>query len=113
IYEQVRHEEDVVDIPATLTRFRKEMPLTIVDERTYLHVHTLFDNYPFSQALYPHAVETLHYLRTLGLTVIVSDGDLYFQAKKISNSNLAEVVEGRVLLYVHKQKHLDEIMSLY
>ena len=110
IYEQVRQERDVVDIPLALQRFREEIPLTKMDEQTYLHVQSLFENYPFSQALYPHALETLRYLRTLGLTVIVSDGDLYFQSAKIFKSGLAEVVEGRVLLYVHKQEHLDEVM---
>src|SRR4030088_2989495 len=73
LYEQVRKERGVVDIPLALTRFREQTPLTELDEQTYQHVHSLFDNYPFQQALYPHAVETLRYLRTLGLTVIVSD----------------------------------------
>src|SRR3989442_1057565 len=27
--------------------------------------------------------------------------------------DLADIVEGRVLLYVHKQQHLDEMMKLY
>jgi hypothetical protein len=49
----------------------------------------------------------------LGLTVIVSDGDLSYQAEKIVNSNLADAVEGRVLLYVHKQDHLAEITQKY
>jgi hypothetical protein len=52
-------------------------------------------------------------LSTLGLTVIVSDGDLYFQAEKIFNSDIAETVEGRVLLYSHKQEHLQEVMEHY
>jgi FMN phosphatase YigB (HAD superfamily) len=113
IYEQVRREEDVVDIPLALTRFREETPLATMDEMKYLHMCALFDDFPFAQELFPHAIETLHYLGTLGLTVILSDGDLYFQAKKISRSGLAEIVEGRILLYVHKQEHLDEIMSMY
>ncbi|MGZ3630203.1 MAG: HAD family hydrolase [Ktedonobacteraceae bacterium] len=113
IYEQVRREEDVVDIPLALTRFREETPLTTLDELTYLHICALFDDFPFAQELFPHALETLDYLRTLGVTVILSDGDLYFQAKKISHSGLAEMVGGRILLYVHKQEHLDEIMSMY
>jgi hypothetical protein len=49
----------------------------------------------------------------MGLTVIASDGDLVFQAEKIIKSHLAEVVEGRVLLFTHKQEHLDEIMQAY
>jgi hypothetical protein len=29
------------------------------------------------------------------------------------HSNLADAVEGRVLIYVHKQEHLDEVMRIY
>src|SRR5712691_13223782 len=113
IYEQARRESGVVNIPLALSRLREQTPLSEMDEQTYLHVHSLFDNYPFFNVLYPHALETLHYLRTLGLTVIVSDGDLYFQAEKIFNSAIAETVEGRVLLYTHKQEHLHEIMKRF
>ena len=113
IYEQAREESEVVNIPLALKRLREQTPLSELDEQTYLHVHSLFDNYPFFNALFPHALETLHYLRTLGLTVIVSDGDMHFQAEKIFNSAIAETVEGRVLIYTHKQEHLQEIMKKY
>lgn len=113
LYEQAREESGVVNIPLALKWLREQTPLSELDEQTYLHVHSLFDNYPFFNALYPHALETLQYLSTLGLAVIVSDGDLYFQAEKIFNSDIAETVEGRVLLYTHKQEHLDEIMKQY
>lgn len=113
LYEQLRKEEGVVDIPAALRRLREQTPMAELDEQTFLHVESIFDNYPFYRALYPHVVETLEHLCTIGLTVIVSDGDRVFQAEKIFNSNLAEIVEGRVLLYVHKQQHLDEMMRLY
>jgi phosphoglycolate phosphatase-like HAD superfamily hydrolase len=84
-----------------------------MDELTYRHVCSLFDNYPFFRALYPDALETLRHLNTLGTPVIVSDGDEIFQAEKIVNSELAEAVQGRVLLFIHKQEHLDEIMQAY
>jgi hypothetical protein len=113
LYEQVRQERSVVDIPLALERLREQTPLTEMDEEVYRHVWSIFNNYPFFKILYPHALETLSYLRTLGLTVIVSDGDQLFQAEKIINSNLAEAVEGRVLLYVHKQEHLDETMKAH
>jgi FMN phosphatase YigB (HAD superfamily) len=112
-YEQAREESGVVNIPLALKWLREQTPLSELDEQTYLHVHSLFDNYPFFNALYPHTLETLHYLRTLGLTVIVSDGDMYFQAEKIFNSALAETVEGHVLIYTHKQEHLQEVMKRY
>jgi FMN phosphatase YigB (HAD superfamily) len=113
LYEQVRHEKGVIDIPDTLRRLRQEVPLEKMDEQTYEHVISIFENYPFFQALYPHTLETLAYLSTLGLTVIVSDGDRFFQAEKIFQSSLADAVEGRVLIYTHKQEHLDEIMQRY
>lgn len=113
IYEQVRHERGVVDIPLSLSRLRASVPQTEMDEATYQHIHTLFDRYPFFQNLYPHVIETLHHLNKLGLTVIVSDGDQYFQAEKINSSHLAEAVAGRVLIYTHKQQHLEEIFQRY
>lgn len=113
IYEQVRHERGVVDIPETLVRLRAEESEAQLDEQTYQRVHAVFDTFPFFQYLYPHVIETLHHLRTLGLTVIVSDGDQYFQAEKIVHSHLAAAVEGRVLIYTHKQQHLEEILQLY
>src|SRR5207237_2203540 len=93
IYEQVRHEQSVVDIPLSLKRLREEVPVEKLNEQTYQQAHAIFDTYPFFQSLYPHVIETLHHLRDLGLTVIVSDGDQYFQAEKIESSHLAEAVE--------------------
>lgn len=113
IYEQARLERGVVDIPLSLQRLREETPLSEMDEQTFLHVESIFDNYPFFNALYPHTLETLHHLRTMGLTVIVSDGDQFFQGEKIYRSDLAEAVEGRVLIYTHKQEHLEEILAEY
>lgn len=113
IYERVRKEEEVVDIPRSLRELREQTSLTEMDERTFEQVESIFDNYPFFQALYPHTLETLAHLRSLGITVIVSDGDPLFQPEKIFHSNLADAVEGRVLIYIHKQQHLSEILSLY
>jgi hypothetical protein len=113
LYEQARHERGVVDIPLALSRLREQTPLSEMDELTYRHVCSIFDNYPFFRELYPDALATLRHLSTQGTVVIVSDGDEIFQAEKIVNSELAEVVQGRVLLFVHKQEHLDEIMKAY
>jgi FMN phosphatase YigB (HAD superfamily) len=113
IYEQARKERGVVDIPLSLQRLREATPLSELDEQTFHHVQSIFDNYPFFNALYPHTLETLQHLRTMGLTVIVSDGDQLFQPEKIFRSDLAETVEGRVLIYTHKQQHLEEILQKY
>jgi FMN phosphatase YigB (HAD superfamily) len=113
LYEKARQQSDVVNIPLALQWLREDTPLDVLDEETYRHVQSIFDNYPFYDRLYPYALETLRYLRTLGLTVIVSDGDMCFQPEKIYRSDLAETVEGRVLIYIHKQQHLNEITLLY
>ncbi len=113
LYERIRKEEGVVNIPRSLRELRQQTSLAEMGEQTFAHVQSIFDNYPFFQALYPQALETLAYLGTLGLTVIVSDGDPIYQAEKVFHSNLADAVEGRVLLYTHKQEHLDEITARY
>ena len=113
LYEKARSQQGVVDIPLALKWLRETTPLTELDEQTYRHVVSIFENYPFQQALYPGTLETLRYLSTLGLTVIVSDGDKFFQAEKIINSGLADAVEGRVLIYTHKQEELSEVFKQY
>jgi FMN phosphatase YigB (HAD superfamily) len=113
IYEQVREEKGFVDIPLSLTRLREQTSPIEMDELTYQHVHSIFDHFPFQKVLYPHTIETLEYLRTIGTPVIVSDGDRDFQVEKIFTSSLADAVEGKVLIYTHKQEHLPEITHLY
>ena len=113
LYEKARQQQEVVDIPLSLKWLRETTPLSELDEQTYQHVVSLFENYPFYKALYPGTLETLGYLSTLGLTVIVSDGDKFFQAEKIIHSHLADAVNGRVLIYKHKQQEIAEVLKLY
>jgi FMN phosphatase YigB (HAD superfamily) len=113
IYEQVRKERAVVDIPLALSRLREQTSNSELDEQTEASIRSLFFEYPFESRLYPGAIETLEHLRTMGLTVIVSDGDPLFQSEKIIKSHLAQAVEGRVLLFTHKQEHFDDIVRAY
>lgn len=112
-YEQIRIEKDVVDIPAALCKFREQTTVAEMDEPSYQHIRSLFEHYPFEQALYPYALETIAHLKTIGQVAIVSDGDLCFQAEKIFTSALADAVEGNVFLFVHKQEHVNEIFQRY
>ncbi|WP_052889138.1 HAD family hydrolase [Thermogemmatispora carboxidivorans] len=113
LYEAVRHERSIVDIPEALRRLRAETSLQELPEAIFQQACDLFAQYPFATALYPEVQETLAHLSQLGLTVIVSDGDHLFQAEKIVNSHLAEAVGGRVLIYDHKERHLEETMRRY
>jgi FMN phosphatase YigB (HAD superfamily) len=47
------------------------------------------------------------------LTVILSDGDVVFQPRKIQRSGLWAAVEGRVLIYIHKEQMLEAVAERY
>ena len=54
LYEEARKQEDVVDIPLALKWLREKTPLSELDEETYRHVVSIFDNYPYYEKLYPY-----------------------------------------------------------
>ena len=70
-------------------------------------------DYPFAQRLYPEALQVLAHLQTLGSTVILSDGDVVFQPRKIQQSGIWDAVQGRVLIYVHKEQMLRDVERCY
>ena len=70
-------------------------------------------DYPFAERVYPDALDSLAHLRTLGPTVVVTDGDALFQPHKIERAGIATVVDGRVLVYVHKELSLDDVEGRY
>ena len=82
------------------------------DPRLLLMSDFLMD-YPFADLVYPGALDAIAHLRTWGRTVILSDGDVIFQPRKIQRSGLWQVVEDRVLIYVHKEQMLDAVAKRY
>jgi len=109
ILEQLRGELGYVDYLGALQRYRLE---DISDTRVLLMSSFLVD-YPFASRLYPGALDVIRHLRTWGLTVILSDGDVVFQPRKIQRSGLWAAVEGRVLIYIHKEQMLDPVAARY
>jgi FMN phosphatase YigB (HAD superfamily) len=107
VYEDVRTETGAVDYPLTLARFRPALP----DETTLARVDALIMDYPFATCVYPGALDALAHLRAIAFPTIVSDGDSVYQPRKIARSGLAAAVDGHVLIYVHKEEHLDEVMA--
>lgn len=105
IYEQVRQETDVVDIPQTLKRIQPEF----TDQNLYHKLYRLWNDFPYRKYIYPGVFEVLAYLNTIGRPIILSDGDPSFQLRKIVTSGLARSVNGDVLIYAHKQHHLEDI----
>ena len=52
-------------------------------------------------------------LAAFGPTVLLSDGDVVFQPRKVERSGLSDAVKGRVLIYVHKEQELDDVEQRY
>jgi FMN phosphatase YigB (HAD superfamily) len=109
IFEQLRAELGYADYLGALQRYRTEHPR---DTRLLLMSSFLID-YPFANRLYPGALDALRHVGEYGPTVILSDGDVVFQPRKVMRSGLWQAVEGRVLIYVHKEARLDDVQRLY
>jgi FMN phosphatase YigB (HAD superfamily) len=59
--------------------------------------------------VFPSAVKVLRRLKGFGPTVILSDGDVVFQPRKVQRAGLSDAVDGRVLIYIHKEQALDDV----
>ncbi|HXS20009.1 MAG TPA: HAD family hydrolase [Steroidobacteraceae bacterium] len=105
IFETLRAELGYADYLGALQRYRLEN----LDEPQLLLMSSFLIDYPFANRLYPDALEVLAHCRRYGPTVILSDGDVVFQPRKVRRSGLWDAVEGRVLIYLHKERMLDSV----
>ena len=97
------------DYLGALQRYRAEHPqdVHLVSMSSYLV------DYPFANRLYPGALDVLERLRVWGATVILSDGDVVFQPRKVQRSGIWEAVDGHVLIYIHKEEMLEDVERRY
>jgi len=109
IFEALRAELGYADYLGALQRYRLE---AIHDPKLLLMSSFLVD-YPFANRLYPGSLAVVDHLHRWGPTVILSDGDVVFQPRKVLRSGLWQAVEGRVLIYIHKERMLDEVEQRY
>ena len=97
------------DYIGALQRYRLEHPLEV----ELLAMSSFLVDYPFADRLFPGALAVLKRLGSFGLTVILSDGDVVFQPRKVERAGLSAAVDGRVLIYVHKEEALDDVERRY
>lgn len=109
ILEELRSELGYTDYLGALQRYRLE---DMCDPRLLLMSSFLVD-YPFADRLYPGSLDALQHVSVWGITVILSDGDAVFQPRKVQRSGLWGAVDGRVLIYIHKEKMLADVERLY
>jgi FMN phosphatase YigB (HAD superfamily) len=109
IFAALREEVSYADYLLALERFR----VGLDDDPALLQMSSFMLEYPFANRLYPRALEAIAHLGTLGLPVVLSDGDVVFQPRKIERSGIWDAVQGRVLIYLHKERALDAMRRRY
>ncbi len=105
LFEQLRSELGYADYLGALQRYRLEHQ----DDPQLLRISFFLLDYPFAERLYPGALAALARCRELGPTVILSDGDVVFQPRKVQRAGLWDAVEERVLIYLHKEQMLASV----
>ncbi len=109
IFEQMRAELGYADYLGALQRYRIENPR----EPHLLAVSGFLVNYPFANRLFPNALDAIDHVKQWGTAVILSDGDVVFQPRKVERSGLFDAVDRNVLIYIHKEHELDDVEQRY
>src|SRR5450432_4163204 len=105
IFEQIRTDLGYADYLGALQRYRLENPR----DPSLLTVSHFLINYPFATRLYADSLDSVEHVKQWGKAVILSDGDVVFQPLKVERSGIFESVDGNVLIYIHKEKELEDV----
>jgi len=109
VFEELRSELGYADYLGALQRYRAEYPR----DPHLLTVSDFLVDYPFANRLFPNSLDAVDHVKQFGRPVILSDGDVVFQPLKIRRSGLFDAVDGDVLIYIHKEFELDEVLERY
>jgi len=109
IFEQLRTRLGYADYLGALQRYRSEYP----HDLGLLDVSRFLINYPFANRLFPNSLDVITHVRQWGTAVLLTDGDVVFQPRKIERSGLLEAVDGHTLIYVHKERELADVAARY
>jgi FMN phosphatase YigB (HAD superfamily) len=108
-FEELRTELGYADYLGALQRYRIARPH---DLRILIVSHFLI-SYPFANRLYPGSLDALDHCATIGTTAILSDGDVVFQPRKVRRAGLYDLVDGRVMIYIHKERELGDVAQRF
>jgi hypothetical protein len=109
IFEELRTKLGYADYLGSLQEYRIRHPR----DPHLLSVSSFLVKYPFANRLFPGSLDALEHAECFGPTVILSDGDVVFQPRKIESSGIFDAVERRVLIYIHKEHELDDVERRY
>jgi FMN phosphatase YigB (HAD superfamily) len=109
-YEDVRADLSVIDFFETGRRLHAMYPN---ETARVAAANAAIMTWDFRPRLLPRAIEAVRYLSTLGLTMVISDGDPIYQPTKIWQSGVADEVGGRVLIFAHKEKRVLDLATRF
>ena len=109
IFARLREQLGLADYLGSLQMFRAGLD----DHPELLAMSEFLLEYPFAARLFPRALEAVAHLRRIGRPVVLSDGDIVFQPRKIQRAGIWDAVDGRVMIYLHKERVLDHMQQRY
>ena len=109
IFEKLRIDVGYADYLGALQQYRREHP----HDMQLLAVSRYLIDYPFANRLFPNSLDAILHVKRWGRVALLTDGDVVFQPHKVERSGLNEAVDGRVLVYVHKEAELKDVESRY
>lgn len=118
LYEEVRRDRGLVNIPLILASYDKELAADAgLDEaerrRLRFALADIVMGFPYKDYLYPGALEAVRQARAAGAVAVLSEGDATFQPHKIWRTGLDPEVDGNVLVFDRKLEHLDELAAAF
>jgi hypothetical protein len=106
-YEEVREDVGYVDSLETLERYHgRHQDTAAALDRAIL-------DFDYLQVRYPRTLAVLDALQRTGLPVVLSDGDPVIQPLKIGRAGITAAVDGRVLVFMHKDQRLDDVARIF
>jgi FMN phosphatase YigB (HAD superfamily) len=109
LFEELRHELGYADYLGALQRYRIKYP----HDLRLLTVSRFLIDYPFANRLFANSLDAIQHVQHSGRAVLLTDGDVVFQPRKVRRSGLFEAVDGHVLIYVHKEHELADVAERY
>ncbi len=109
IFEDLRTHLGYADYLGALQRFRRDYP----HDLSLLAISRYLIDYPFAKRVFSKSIAVIEHLRRWGPIVLLTDGDVVFQPRKVDRSGLYEAVHGNTLIYVHKERELADVEARY
>lgn len=109
IFEHRRSRVGYADYLGALQKYRDDFP----HDMHLLAVSQYLIEYPFANRLFPNSLDVIRHVQRWGPAVLLTDGDVVFQPRKVQRAGLYDAVEGRTLIYIHKERQLADVRAHY